>query len=119
MSLVHFVCRHFIVIETITFLYSLQRICTNVRDRKIEQKRASENGDLDAVDSSMIWFIIRQLRQRQRDRGEGGSASHGESSSTRRNNTLHPEFVNFCFLQMTRNSPLGLSSCSPLFFRRR
>jgi len=51
-----------------------QRICTNVRERKLEQKRAANDGDLDGVDSSMIWFIIRQLRQRHR--AGGGSASH-------------------------------------------
>lgn len=44
-----------------------QRICSNVRDRKIEQRRAADHvEDLDDVDASMIWLIIRQLRQRQR-----------------------------------------------------
>lgn len=43
-----------------------QRVCTNVRERKIDQRQAAESDDMDNVDSSMIWFIIRQLRQRQR-----------------------------------------------------
>lgn len=45
-----------------------QRICSNVRDRKIEQRRsnADHGEDLDEVDASMIWLIIRQLRARQR-----------------------------------------------------
>lgn len=48
-----------------------QRICTNVRDRKQEQSRALSHGDeVDAVDASMIWLIIRQLRQRQRANGK-------------------------------------------------
>lgn len=44
-----------------------QRICTNMRDRKIEQRRATDTiEDMDDVDASMIWLIIRQLRQRAR-----------------------------------------------------
>lgn len=43
-----------------------QRICTNMKDRKMEQKRAHDHDGADGVDSSVIWLIIRQLRERQR-----------------------------------------------------
>lgn len=32
----------------------------------MEQKRAHENGGIEGVDQSVIWLIIRQLRERQR-----------------------------------------------------
>lgn len=51
----------------------LQRICTNMKDRKQEQRRAHEHGGVEGVDHSVIWLIIRQLRERQR------SALNGES----------------------------------------
>lgn len=58
------------------FFFSLfQRICTNVKDRKIEQKRAHDHEGSDAVDSSVIWLIIRQLRERQRNALNGNESS--------------------------------------------
>ena len=41
----------------------------------MEQKRAHEHGDMDSVDSSVIFLILRQLRERQRNALNGNSLS--------------------------------------------
>lgn len=48
-----------------------QRICKNMKERKLEQKRAAQDDGLSAMDSSMIWLIIRQMRNRRRGTSNG------------------------------------------------